>query len=354
MLALSTNHAEAGERPFVDMAGRKVMVPADVRRIVCIGGALRYVVYMQAMEMVAGVEAIEQAGRFRSAARLYSLAVSDIADTLPVIGEGGPGRLPDMERLIVVAPDLILTMGTERSQADTIELKTGIPVLMLQYGKDLGTLDLSIVRKAFLILGQALNREERAVELNGFIDGIETDLRERTKSNIEGPAVYAGAISYKGYHGITSTAPFYPPLEWIYGRNIANTLGRHGHFFIDPEQLLIWNPEIIFIDAAGLGMVAEDFSKNSGFYKSLQAVRNNRVFAVPPFNAYHSNLEIALADAYFMGKALYPDSFSDIDPAVKADEIFNFFIGLKAYSLLKQESYGFGQVLFGDKTIEIR
>jgi iron complex transport system substrate-binding protein len=158
-----------------------------------------------------------------------------------------------------------------------------------------------------------------------------------------------GAIGYRGKHGITSTEALYAPLLWIHGHNVADTIDQSGHAFIDQEKLLFWNPDVIFLDAGGLENVSEDYRKNPAFYEMLKAVKNDRVYVMPPYNYYHTNIEIALADAYFLGKTLYPRAFADIDPAGKADEIFDFFIGVKAYGTLKNERLSFGRVVF-DKT----
>ena len=61
---------------------------------------------------------------------------------------------------------------------------------------------------------------------------------------------------------ITSTESFFVPLAWAGGRNVADEVGRTGHFFIDPEKLLTWNPDNIFIDAGGLAKVADDYRRN--------------------------------------------------------------------------------------------
>ncbi|MEM3679350.1 MAG: iron ABC transporter substrate-binding protein, partial [Candidatus Bathyarchaeia archaeon] len=58
-----------------------------------------------------------------------------------------------------------------------------------------------------------------------------------------------------------------------------------------------------------------------------------------PYNYYHTNVAVALADAYYIGKVLYPDKFADVDPAKKADEIFNFFLGKPLYQSY-MEAYG--------------
>jgi len=51
-----------------------------------------------------------------------------------------------------------------------------------------------------------------------------------------------------------------------------------------------------------------------------------------PYNSYNTNYETVLADAYFIGKTLYPDRFADVDPVEKADEIYTFFVGKPVFA----------------------
>jgi len=53
-----------------------------------------------------------------------------------------------------------------------------------------------------------------------------------------------------------------------------------------------------------------------------------------------------LANAYFIGKTLYPDRFEDIDPKEKADEIYTFFIGKPVFSEHNSQyrDLGFGKI----------
>lgn len=338
---------------ITDMAGRKVNIPAQVQRIVPLGGAMRFVVYMQGLDAVVGVEAIEQKKTPDSAGRPYSLAAAARAASLPAISEGGPGRLPDFERIMAVAPDLILAVGVDNAQVETIQQKTGIPVVVLHPGAT-AALNLDHIRESFRLLGRIIHREERARQLIDFLTGCERDLRARADSVRDRPLVYVGGIGFKGRHGITSTESGYAPLAWINSRNMANGLGRPGHAFIDPEQLLRWDPEVIFLDAGGLAMVSEEYRRNPNLYRGIKAIRSGRVFVAPPYNFYHTNLEVALANAYFMGKTLWPERFSDIDPAAKADDIFRFFTGVAGYGRLKEALYGFGRVEFADNGATVR
>jgi iron complex transport system substrate-binding protein len=341
-LALATSLYSTGAigRELTDMTGRTVEVPEHITKVVALGGALRFVTYLQALDLVAGVENIERT--WQSPGRLYGLATAGRAADLPVIGEGGPGRLPDFEKLVALWPDVIVTMGISAAEVRTIQQKTGIPVFALHYGPT-GVLDLDSTRRAIQLLGQLLDRQPRAEELLAYFNVLTSDLKQRTAGVPAGetPSVYVGGISFKGAQGITSTAAPYAPLAWVGADSVACDLGPPGHYFIDPEKLLVWDPAIIFLDAGSFGRVATDYARKQGFYQKLRAFREGRVFLVLPYNYYHTNIEIALADAYFIGKILYPQRFADIEPAAKADAIFRFFIGQSAYRQLSEEYHGF-------------
>jgi len=336
---------------ITDAAGRKVTLPTSVKRIIPLGGTLRFVTYLQGLDTVVGIEAMEKKGP--EAARLYGLAVADKVKKLPVVSEGGPGgKLPDFEQIIAVRPDLIIAVGLDKSQLETIQQKTGIPALSLNSGA-MTALDLKKTRESITLLGHIIDRGPRAATLIAFIDQLETDLDRRTASRSERPKVYVGAVGFKGRHGITSTEAAYAPLAWVHGSNVADALKQPGHAFIDQEKLLLWNPDVIFLDAGGMEMVRSDALRNPAFYEMLKAVNDGRVYVMPPYNFYHTNIETALANGYFIGKTLYPDAFTDIDPKTKADEIFDFFIGIKAYDRLQKEFHGYARVSFDKEGISI-
>jgi iron complex transport system substrate-binding protein len=55
-------------------------------------------------------------------------------------------------------------------------------------------------------------------------------------------------------------------------------------------------------------------------------------------------MEIAIADAYYAGKIIYPQQFSDIDPVEKADEIFEIMLGEPFYDKLAAGGLQFGKI----------
>jgi len=329
----------------MDALGRSVDVPTDVGKVVAVGpGALRLVVYLNASDMVVGVEDFERRYSF---GRPYIIAHPELKE-LPSVGPGGPGKLPDFEALIKLKPDVIFITYVDGKTADEIEEKTGIPVVVLSYGA-LATFEDEELFRSIELAGKILGKEDRARELIEFIKSVQEDLRKRT-SDVEPKKAYVGGIGYKGAHGIESTEGGYPPFTAVHAENVADVLGR-GHHFIDKEELLEWQPDYIFIDEGGLKLILDDYRKNPEFYSSLKAVKEGNVYGILPYNFYATNIGTALADAYFIGKVLYPERFKDINPAEKADEIYTFLLGKPVYGTMAEQFGGFGKIDLSNGTV---
>jgi iron complex transport system substrate-binding protein len=323
-----------------DLAGRQVEVPVPANRVVAIGpGALRLVCYVNGIDKVVGVENVEK--QWPSTGRPYILAYPELKD-LPTIGPGGPNSTPDAEKLVSVQPDVIFVAYlVDRAQADELQAKTNIPVVVLSYGS-VATFD-EDVYKSLRLIGKIIGREERAQEVIDYMKKCQQDLHDRTKDIPEDkkPRVYVGALGMKGAHGIESTQAKYPPFVAINARNVVDETGKTGSVMIDREKLLSWDPDIIFIDAGGLFLVQEDYKKNPQFYQSLRAVKKGQVYSLMPYNYYTTNIDTAIADAYFAGKVIFPEQFKDIDPAKKADEIYQFLLGKPLYEQMAKDYGGF-------------
>ncbi|CCC80933.1 ABC-type Fe3+-hydroxamate transport system, periplasmic component [Thermoproteus tenax Kra 1] len=86
--------------------------------------------------------------------------------------------------------------------------------------------------------------------------------------------------------------------------------------------------------------VAQDFNKSRDKYCALKAFREGRVYGILPFNYYWTNIATLFADAYYMGKVLYPDAFRDVDPVAKANEIYREFLGAPLYATIAKDFKG--------------
>ncbi len=325
---------------ITDMVGRKLTFREVPKRILCLGpGALRLIVYLDAASLVCGIEEMETT--MGTVSRPYLLAHPELLN-LPICGPGGPASInkkPDMERILSTGPDAIFVTYMDAALADATQKTLGIPVFVLNYGA-FATFD-TIVYDTLRTAGRVLNRSARAETVVAAIEGMRSDLHRRTAHLSEKPGVYVGGIGYRGAFGIESTEKRYIPFDWVHARNLAETLESKigSHVFIDKEILLRLDPEFLFLDGGGAALIQEDARKHPDFYAALGAFRKGRVYWLLPFNSYATNVDTALADAYAIGKILYPQAFEDVDPERKADEIYTLLVGKPVYVHMKK-TYG--------------
>lgn len=334
----------ASPRVVKDLTHREVVVPASPSRVICLGpGALRLIVYLGAADKVCGIEEIEK--RFPNT-RPYWLANPQLG-ALPVIGPGGPqaiNRDPDLEAVLRVQPQVIFVTYMEAEKAASLQKKTGIPVVVLSYGP-FGSFDETLYT-SLRLAGTILERGERAETLVRAIAEVGGDLRHRVSgvSPENRPRVYVGGIGFRGTQGIESTDSTYPPFTWVEAANVAANGGEKGHRFVDKETILGWNPDILFIDGGDPPLIRQDYLKHSGFYAGLKAVAARRVYSLHAFNWYMTNVGTVLADAYTVGKRLYPERFEDVDVAAKADALYTFLVGRPVHGEMVKTQGPLGQV----------
>ena len=330
----------AGEQRLVtDMAGRRVGLPSRVDRVVALGpGCLRLLVYLEACELIKGIEAMEP--RY-PLGRPYYMAHPELG-RLPRVGPGGVaaiGGLPDLEALLAVCPQVVFATHLKPAQADLLAEKCRCPVVVLDYGRFAGFKP-EAVAKSLALAGKILGKERRAAEVAAYLRGLLGDLAKRTTGAKPPAPAYVGGIGFKGSQGLESSDAGYQPLAWLGAPNAAGSLSSpRGHVFVGKERLLALNPETIFIDGGGLGMVRADYLRKPGYYHALGAFRRGRVHVLHPYNWYTANLGTVFADAYALGSILYPERFRDVSPAAKADEIYSFLVGAPVHGRMA-ELYG--------------
>ncbi|MEN8210616.1 MAG: iron ABC transporter substrate-binding protein [Thermodesulfobacteriota bacterium] len=325
-------------RQITDANLREIKLPQKIDRIICSGpGCLRLITYFNAQNLVVAVDNIEiRENKFD--ARPYSLANPQFKK-LPVFG-GFRGH-DDPEKILGLAnlPQVIFkTYATMGYDPVELEQKTGIPVVILEYG------DLSLGRKKFFntlnIIGQVLQKKDRAKELITFFEDHINELEKRTRNIDEKKTCFIGGIAFKGPHGFQSTEPSYPPFQFVNADNIAATSGmseknfRHSNF--SREKILLADPDTLFVDLSTLQMGEKHGGlhelKNDPIFQGLTAIKANRVYGVLPYNWYTQNFGSILADAWYIGKILYPDRFSRIDPEKKADDIYKFLVAKPVFT----------------------
>lgn len=321
-------------REITDAAGRTVSIWKNPKRVICSGaGTLRLLTYLNATDRVVGVDDVEKReNRFES--RPYALAHKEFRD-LPLIGEYRGNDNAELIASLEPQPEVIFKSYSGTGVApDDLQRKTGISVITIEYG------DLTNNRESFYkslrLMGHVLGLEARADSVIAFFDSHIAELEQLTGSIpvSQRRSPYVGGVAFRGARGIRSTEFYYPPFEFtgtphVGASEVRENLG--GHADLSQEQLLAWNPSIIFLD---LSTTRADINNNglnelatSPVYRELDAVKNGEIYGVLPYNFYTTNFGSVLANCYYVGKVLYPEAFAGIDPVAKADEIYTFLVG---------------------------
>ena len=343
--ATATQTATAGGTITVtDSAGRTVVVPDNPSKIAVSGsGSSRYFGWLGVTDKMVAID-FQDSNLLKNRAekRPYMLANPEIKD-LQVLGASK--GVVDPELLMKAKPDIVFMSAisdTAIQNANELTEKTGIPVVLFYSGDYV--IHTAKVEDALRTIAKIMHVEERAEDVIKYFADTRADLEARAAKaeGTEKPTVYIGGVSHSGAHGFIGTDPTYYPFMVLSANNVASgitsTTGT-GYAETSKEQVIAWDPEIIFVDlntmeAAGGGGIYELQTDPS--YRELTAVKTGKIYAVNPHTSMGTNHETSMANAYYVGKILYPEQFADIDPEAKADEIYTFVDGAPVFKALKE------------------
>lgn len=288
-----------------DLLDREVKVEKTPKSFVAIGpGALRLAVYLGLNDMIVGIEGTE-ASSIALAPYRNSLGKEKI-ESLPKIGQGGPGVMPNLEAIATLKPDIIIASFFDKATLDMIETKTKIPVIAVGYGGGYGgdADKFTDVKNSIKLLGSIFDKKIVANSILTFMDRESTILRDELKLR---PSVYIAGIGFKGAQGFFSSEGDYLPFEMLGLKNSATS--QSGHVTLQKESILSVNPEYIFIDKMGQKLVDEEMKKDEKYFSMLKAFASGKVTVLPPYNFYNTNIENCFINAYIIknrlqGKAL--------------------------------------------------
>lgn len=327
------------QRSVIDLAQREVQLPGQVERVICSGpGCLRLLAYLQATELVVGVDEMET----RNSAfdpRPYAKANPHLAK-LPVFGGFRGQDRPEQILALNPGPQLIFkTAPTMGHDPEELQHKTGLPVLVLDEG-DLVAAPERLFH-SLRLMAQVIDREERAEEVIAFFQATLADLHARTEQlpPEQLRRAYVGGIAFRGARGLLSTELGYPPFVLARAVNIAHSPGgpQKGQLDLNREQLLINEPELLFFDLAGArssGQTAADKLQHNPVFAPLAAVRDGQVHGLLPANWYGRNHGSVLINAYLVGRTLYPERFTDITPRAMGEAIYSGLFGRPVFSAM--------------------
>ena len=353
-------------RTVVDVWNREVEIPFEVNSIVCLGSmGPRFAAYLDVVDMMVGAEDMDiekMSVRFD-----YSPVYHEQLKTLPSVGPGGGSGENNgyAEAIIQAQPDVIIA-GFNEDDCNELQAQTGIPVVSIRY-RTKGFIDEGFYR-SMRVFAEVVGAQERCEEVLSYVDACKADLNDRTKDvpDEDKPRAYTGAVTFNGRHGFAFTYVNFPAFTAVNALNVADVLleertgeaaaeaaasgkayiGNDG-FEVDLEQIIAWDPDIVFLDPGNMDLVNDEYANNPGFFDSLRAIQEGQVYTMPSTNAAGPNVTYLLINAYYAGTVLYPEQFADISLEEKAGEIMELMLGEDFFDQMQEGGLYYGTITIG-------
>ena len=338
---------EEGPRVITDTVGREVEIPANVESIITLGsGGPRLAAYLGVMDMLVGAE--EYDTNDVVVRRDYHPVHHNALVALPLVGSGGGSGNNNgfPEEIITVSPNVILA-GFDIEAANELQAQTGIPVVSIRHSTGLASDDFYTAMRVF---ADVVGAQEQCERVLSFVDDMKADLNERTAgvSDDKKLKAYAGAVTWNGRRGLAGTYSRFGIFDAINALNVAYDEGVEGFYEADLESLVMWDPDIIFLDPGNMDLVNDEYVTKPDYFNSLRAVQEGNVYTLPAFNFAGTNITYAFMDAYYAGIVLFPEQFADIDIAKKSEEILTIFLGENTYNIMAENGLYYGEIKIGE------
>ncbi len=302
-----------GELPSAgDSLGREVFLPENPEKIAPTGKLAEMVVFALCPDALAGLSSPWPDSASGFLPEKYA--------SLPILGQlyGGRGSL-NPESLLAIGTDLILDIGENKpsvsGELDTLQEQTGIPVFHI-------SADLSSMGECFRLLGSILHREEKAEELASYCDEIYARFQAMSAHVNKVSALYL--IGERG-NRVLPKGSYHSELFDLMANNLADLDNPSASSFgseIDPEQLLLWNPDYLILSSDFDMEMLQDPA-----FKELKAVADGQYAKVPeiPYNwmGFPPSVQRYLG-LLWLGKIFYPD-YADYDLFEEVSRYFRLF-----------------------------
>jgi iron complex transport system substrate-binding protein len=177
----------------------------------------------------------------------------------------------DVERIVELEPDLVLSAGTGLTQGDAVEQlrRADIPVLVTYPTSIDGAL------AGIELIGRAVGAEAEAATL--------ADTMRLELDALAAEAAGAGEQPRVFYEIDVTGGIFTPPADSIYGEMLrlagAEPISGNDNYSISLEDLVAADPEVILLGDAAYGVTAEDVAARPGWEK-MTAVTDGRIVPI--------------------------------------------------------------------------
>ncbi|MDR3763537.1 MAG: ABC transporter substrate-binding protein [Acidobacteriota bacterium] len=319
LMLLAALLAQASAREITDMAGRKVTIPNDLKKVYAPSPYGAYMMYAIAPDLMSGLVFLpkESDKKFLPKALL----------NLPVIG-GGPGLTANPEMYVKTGTQLLVIWRAEPRPIDerttaTLD-KLNIPYVIVD------ATTLADYPKAIRFLGALTHREAHAEKMAQAAEKILADTQAavaKVPPN-QRPRVYYA----EGVDGLSTECndSIHVQLLTLAGDldvHRCHTASHMGMEKISLEQVMLYQPDVILAQESMF--TAKVYSDPA--WAQVKAVREHHVYLIPrlPLNWFDRPPSfMRFAGLEWLTNKLYPRQYP-IDIHKETQKFYSTFLGVK-------------------------
>lgn len=342
--ATEAQQQENQDKTVVDLMGREVKVPEEVRKIAAIAGPTYEMVFM----LGSGDQiAMVKSGHTDS----YPLAnlTNPRLESLEGLA-ANPSSSVNIEDYLKHDIDLVVYYDNEieLKKFDAVDMaaivvskNTGL-IASLEEAKSL-TIDEFIEKltQPLDILSTALNTEEARSEYETWRDYCDEKLRmvyERTKDI---PMEERQTVYWGNTWGEEIRSTYALKNRWyevyLAGGQLIGPEENSNFPEVTAEQLYSWDPDIILVDNHGglPGLVMQSMYRENSKWSTLSAVQNQQLHRIPAGVFFLDKGSTTTLLVLWMATILQPELFSDID---MVEEVKYYYSEFYEYDLTDEEA----------------
>ncbi|QYZ79650.1 hypothetical protein E2N92_09510 [Methanofollis formosanus] len=300
-------------RTVTDMNGDSVRIPYTTHRVVTL--------YTPAAAMVMAIDGDAE----RLAGVDYFASIDEGFQTIdPSISEipvvSGTGIEVNKEAILAVHPDVIIAGSWSSGGLGEI----GVPVVYLN------TNGFDDVTGALTVIGDVLNKNERAGELASYLDDKCSDLVEMTGEIPEADQDNA-YITWRSPLHTFAGGEFHSQWAHDAGCRFASEELQGHRQEVNFEQVATWNPDVIILSNNGDPQAL----LTDPAWQEIEAVKHGKVYRIPRFvGDWGSPVPEAVLGMEWLANGTYPDTV-DLDMVAEAQDFYSLFYD---YDLSEEEA----------------
>lgn len=315
-------HIKAEGKVVTDLTGREVEISDNINKIAIVPipwASLAFAVDGGSSKLV---------GMHPSAKKAYDISIlKEIAPEMGKVNSTFVDKNFNMnyEELAILKPELVVLWDYQNDAQEKLE-QMHIPSVAIKYGT------LENVQKGIKLLGQILNKEEKADKLinyhkntNSYFAQKEPQLQNVKKKKI----LY---IRDSQLTVATGTSVNNIMINIAGGENVTKDVKAGNWTKVTMEQVMVWNPDIIILSNFD-SIVPEDIYGNKiagQNWSNIAAVKNKRVYKAP-IGIYRWDAPCAETPLMikWIGKLTAPEVFNDYDLRKDIKDFYSEFFNYK-------------------------